>query len=109
MERLKQKQAEYAEDEDALAQFERAGVLQGCGPEMALLGMVSKHIVALYDLARVEELTGWRRSGKRWEEYTGDIVVYMLILGAMVSDRVLKEKQEPTVQATQGKGKKGKR
>src|SRR3990167_5760460 len=78
LERMRKKQQEYAEDDgDCLAQFRRAGELRGCSPACALLGMAVKHVVALYDLSRksAEDV-----NSEKWEEYIGDIVVYMLIL-----------------------------
>lgn len=112
LERLREKQQEYAEDDgDCLAQFRQAGELQGCSPESALLGMAVKHVVALFDLVRKGEKAKNVVNSEKWEEYIGDIVVYMLILNEMVIDTfprsdsvMVKERQ-----ATQGMGKKGKR
>ena len=117
LERLREKQQEYAEDDgDCLAQFRRAGELQGCSPESALLGMAVKHVVALFDLVRKGEKAKNVVNSEKWEEYIGDIVVYMLILNEMVIDtfpREVKEKSDLVMvkerQATQGMVKKGKR
>lgn len=83
---LGSKADEYARG-DRLSNFKKAADLMECTPEKALFGFVSKHIVALSDF--VNDLdTGLNQSGDRWTEKTGDIINYMILLEALVVERM---------------------
>ena len=48
---LAHKKKEYTGDRiDRLSAFKIAASLQGCTPKTALAGMMSKHVVSLYDM-----------------------------------------------------------
>lgn len=48
---LNNKRKEYTGDNlDRLSAFKIAASLQGCTPQRALVGMMAKHIVSLYDM-----------------------------------------------------------
>ena len=50
-ETLQNKRKEYTGDnQDRLSSFKVAASLQGCTPQRALVGMMAKHIVSLYDM-----------------------------------------------------------
>ena len=81
------KASEYVKDSDRLSNFKRAAALQSCTPEKALSGFVSKHIVALYDF--IEDLErGDFRPVEQWDEKIGDIINYMVLLEALVIERI---------------------
>ena len=84
---LTRKGEEYADaDGDRLDNFKQLANLQHSTPERALLGLVGKHIVALFDFARREE-DGQLTSMAQWQEKTGDIIAYMVLLRALLAER----------------------
>jgi len=82
---------EYARG-DRLSNFKKAASLLGCTPERALLGFVTKHIVALADFVNDLE-AGECQPMSRWTEKTGDIANYMILLEALLVDRASGEEQ----------------
>jgi len=79
---LKRKADEYAVAADRLHNFIVAAGLQGTSPEIALGGMLAKHIVSIYDMinskgAYVQEI---------WDEKIGDAINYLILLRAIVSE-----------------------
>ena len=72
---------EYA-TEDRLHNFKVAAALQNESPELALAGMLAKHIVSIYDLVREEEVMMYT-----WEEKLGDAINYLLLLKAVVVEK----------------------
>ena len=80
---LKSKATEYAHGGDRLSNFKDAAELNGCTPEQALWGFVTKHIIALKDFIK----SGETRPLEQWEEKIGDIQNYMVLLEAIVSER----------------------
>ena len=84
---LTRKGEEYADaDGDRLDNFKQLANLQHSTPERALLGLVGKHIVALFDFARREE-PGQLTDIAQWQEKTGDIIAYMVLLRALLAER----------------------
>lgn len=76
---------EYAHG-DRLSNFKALAALTGRSPEDALMGLVGKHIVALYDF--VNEVNGGKvRSYPFWDEKVGDIIAYMILLDALILER----------------------
>lgn len=85
---LGSKADEYARG-DRLSNFKKAAQLMNCTPEKALFGFVAKHIVALSDF--VNDLdSGVNQTPERWTEKTGDIINYMILLEALIIERVQK-------------------
>jgi hypothetical protein len=77
---------EYAHG-DRLSNFKRAAEFLDCTPEKALWGFVSKHIIALNDfIADLEK--GRMTPIEQWEEKIGDIRNYMVLLDALVIERL---------------------
>lgn len=76
----------YASDTDRLANFKKAGALQGVSPERALLGMAAKHIVAIDDFVH-ETDKKCSIPLVQWEEKITDIINYMILLEALVVER----------------------
>lgn len=77
---------EYSHGGDRLSNFKRAAELAGCTPEKALIGFVTKHIIALYDF--VDALPGRCMTLEQWAEKTGDIRNYMILLDGLIEERI---------------------
>ncbi len=77
---------EYARG-DRLSNFKKISHLNGCTHEKALMILVSKHIIALTDF--VNDLDGGLvQNYERWNEKIGDIQAYMILLDALVRERI---------------------
>ena len=76
---LVEKAKEYA-TEDRLHNFKVAAMLQSTTPRDALCGMLSKHIVSVFDLARADNFA----SMDVWDEKIGDAINYLFLLKAVV-------------------------
>lgn len=87
---LKQKSAEYA-TKDKFHNFNVAGEMAGTSPEMALRGMLAKHIVSVWDLIDIHD-QGFDISQDMWDEKCLDVINYMVLLRGLVSVR-LNEKE----------------
>ena len=87
---LLQKGKEYTPDEtDRFSSFKTAAVLQHTTQANALLGMLSKHIVSLFDMGYV----GTERYDMAvWNEKITDALNYLFILAAIMKE----EKQSET-------------
>lgn len=81
---LCKKANEYA-TEDRLHNFKVAAKLQACTPITALAGMMAKHTVSVYDLARDQEY-GAIIPKEMWDEKIGDSINYLLLLTALIED-----------------------
>ena len=80
---LVKKTAEYNLDEDRLSVFKRAGALQNESPEEALLGMLTKHIISIYDMVKSQN----EYSLDRWSEKCIDSINYLLLLLAIEKEK----------------------
>jgi hypothetical protein len=81
---------EYAKQGDRLSNFKRAAALEKCEPEEALKGMLTKHIVSIYDF--IDELNGYGEPKDRplsqWHEKLVDAVNYIgPLLWALLNER----------------------
>jgi hypothetical protein len=79
---LLSKAAEYAIDTDRLHNFRVAAELQGETPRQALAGMMAKHTVSVYDMAKSTETFPMAQ----WDEKITDHINYLLLLRAIVQD-----------------------
>lgn len=70
--------------EDQLHNFIVAGQLQGCSPKEALVGMMTKHIVSVYDMTRSNEELIFAR----WDEKITDAIAYLVLLRAAVLEEI---------------------
>lgn len=94
---LASKNKEYASDKDKLHNFKRAGAMENCTPEKALVGMWAKHIVSLLDIVdkidanEAEELVkiclGEGLTKGMLEEKIGDAINYLILLEALIKER----------------------
>ena len=80
------KNEEYSR-EDALSNFKKAANAKNCTPEDALLGMVVKHWVSVVD--NIQDIDKNKVAPLEvWQEKCGDVRVYMMLLEALVTERL---------------------
>lgn len=96
---LASKSAEYASDSDKLHNFKRAGAMEQCTPEKALVGMWTKHIISVLDIVdRIEKENQkigliyklnpvYWLSKKHLEEKITDSINYLILLEALIKER----------------------
>ncbi len=87
---LSTKASEYATDADRLANFKDGGIANKSTPEKFLWNLVSKHMIATRDFI-FEIDDGTVRPMEYWDEKLGDIINYMVLLEALVEERLSKE------------------
>ena len=81
---LAHKKKEYTGDRiDRLSAFKIAASLQGCTPKAALAGMMSKHIVSLYDMCYSSLL---QFELEQWDEKITDCINYLILLKALIKE-----------------------
>ena len=74
---------------DRLSNFKTAGRRLGCAPERALLGMMEKHSTAIADY--VNDLDhNHIMPQEQWNEKIIDSINYLVLLLALVSERIPK-------------------
>lgn len=83
-ETLAAKSKEYAYG-DRLSNFKRAGALLEAAPEKALQGMLTKHIVSVFDM--IDNLDKTCPPMRLWDEKIIDIIGYMVLLRALLAER----------------------
>lgn len=88
---------------DRLHNFKIASGLQQVPKEQALAGMMTKHIVSIYDMA----MAGKQFSAELWNEKIGDSINYLLILRALIEEDPKaisydKDFENPNLQTSQG-------
>lgn len=95
---LVSKNAEYASDTDKLHNFKRAGEMERCSPEKALIGMWTKHIISLLDIVdELEAKCGTNANTfpafdmvsylDKIDEKIGDAINYLILLEALIKER----------------------
>lgn len=82
---LASKAEEYASCDDRMHNFRRAAALQGTTPALALVGMWSKHVVSVLDLAR-KQAAGGLVPREVIDEKVGDAVNYLILLEALLKE-----------------------
>lgn len=81
---LAHKKKEYTGDRiDRLSAFKIAASLQGCTPKTALAGMMSKHVVSLYDMCYSSLL---QFELEQWDEKITDCINYLILLKALIKE-----------------------
>jgi len=83
---LAAKAGEYASDMDRLHNFRAAARVQACSPEVACVGMMTKHFVSVLDIVRDIEVV--LPSQELLDEKIGDIVNYLHLLEGLIVDRI---------------------
>lgn len=77
------KAKEYATESDRLHNFHCAAAILGTRPEWALMGMLSKHLVSVIDMARSARPV----TQAMIDEKIGDTINYLHLLEAVLIDR----------------------
>lgn len=77
---LQAKASEYADDKDRLHNFRVAAALQGTTAQKALLGLMAKHTVSVYDMGRAEQAFPLAQ----WDEKITDHINYLILLRALI-------------------------
>lgn len=81
---LAHKQKEYTGDNtDRLSAFKMAAALQNCNPKAALAGMMSKHVVSIYDMCYSNLLYF---ELEQWDEKITDSINYLILLKALIEE-----------------------
>ena len=83
--RLVFKQKHYARGDDRLHNFKRAANFTRQCEEKALLGMLTKQLVSIYDM--VDDLENEVSNPiELWDERIGDAIAYLILLEALVKE-----------------------
>lgn len=81
---LAHKKKEYTGDNtDRLSAFKMAAALQNCDPKAALAGMMSKHVVSIYDMCYSNLL---HFELEQWDEKITDCINYLILLKALLEE-----------------------
>lgn len=83
---LIKKDVEYKRDDDKLHNFKLASKLEQCSPERALRGMLTKHVISVYDYINDIE-NGINNDIEKWDEKIFDTVNYLILLRALIIER----------------------
>lgn len=79
------KAAEYANDEDRLANFKAAADLRGCSVPQAISGVMVKHTVSIFSMLESKDTAF---SMAVWDEKITDHINYLILLrAALVEER----------------------
>uniref|UniRef100_A0A6M3JLL1 Uncharacterized protein n=1 Tax=viral metagenome TaxID=1070528 RepID=A0A6M3JLL1_9ZZZZ len=80
------KDKEYARNDDKFHNFKRGVSLEAKTPEKVLRGMMTKHVISIYDY--IDDLeNGIDHSLKEWDEKLKDNINYLLILRGLLIER----------------------
>ena len=74
---------EYGENKnniDRLHAFKAAAAVQNITPKEALIGMMAKHTISIYDMCKSTEVFPM----KKWKEKITDHINYLLLLNALI-------------------------
>lgn len=77
---LGSKAHEYADDRDRLHNFKASAALQGVTPREALIGLMSKHTISVYDMGRAKQDFPL----EKWDEKIIDHINYLILLRALI-------------------------
>ena len=90
---------QYATQKDRLHNFKSVAKQLNCTPERALLGMVIKQWTWIID--RVEDLGFLHHPLAEWDERIGDVIIYMILLGALRHEANEQDKRITTKKSSQ--------
>lgn len=83
------KDSEYSTEDDRLHNFKAAASLMNTTPRKALMGMMAKHTISIYDMCQSEQ----PYTDECWEEKLTDSINYLVLLKAVLQDE--KGTEEP--------------
>ena len=84
---VKRKHEEYGEDSDYFYNFNRGAEILGIPPAEVLAAYMTKHTVSVYDIIK-EFSSGGKVSAPQVEEKITDMIVYLLLLEAMIKEKL---------------------
>jgi protein-tyrosine phosphatase len=84
---LSRKKEEYSREEDRLHNFKVAALFEDVTPEMALRGMLTKHVVSVYDMVDDIEFRDKIPTHEMLHEKITDWINYALLLEALIEER----------------------
>lgn len=84
---LASKAEEYASDTDRLHNFKAGAAMFQCTPERHCAYLMSKHLISIFDMVRDIDM-GILASRAQWEEKLGDAINYLILLEALVRERL---------------------
>ncbi len=90
---LTNKNREYATAENPMHNFDRAAEVLRQSPEKCLVGFWMKHIVSILDMVD-GDLDKTLPTGEKVEEKIGDAIAYLILLEAMLRQRLNLEGDE---------------
>lgn len=96
---LVNKRRQYADDVDVLHNFRSAAQLHSSTLVSALAGMMAKHTVSIYDMAR-EANPDDRFSLQLWDEKITDHIAYLVLLKAVLVEEHTKRQQKEKAYVT---------
>lgn len=74
------KAAEYATDDDRLHNFRVVAALQGISMHQAVVNLMAKHTVSIYDLSQEDKIVPM----DMWDEKITDHINYLILLKAVL-------------------------
>lgn len=80
------KKAEEYATEDRLHNFKSAAELERMTPVGALMGMMAKHTISVYDMCVEVDTNGREYPAELWDEKITDSINYLLLLRALVME-----------------------
>ena len=80
---LNSKADEYATNDSAFYNFERAGQINSDSPKKALWGMATKHLVSVIDMVESEQ----DFPDDYIDEKIGDLINYLILLEGILKDK----------------------
>jgi hypothetical protein len=93
------KGTEYAEDRDGLVNFKESAAFQECTTKEALLGYWTKHVLSIKQMIKDDAQGQQDFPIEKWEEKTGDIILYMLLLECLVWEEETEKSALPPKQS----------
>ena len=89
-ETLLEKSEQYSHNNDKLHNFRKVAAFRNISAAEALMGMMMKHITALDDYIQLCGDGDYSQvSPEQWDEKIGDIQCYLILLEAILKERVV--------------------
>ena len=81
------KNEEYSRNNDKLHNFKKAALIEDLTPEMALLGMMTKHLVSIIDICQDSNVYQELPDKALLAEKITDTVNYLVLLEAIIEEQ----------------------
>jgi len=99
---LASKASEYAKEDNIFHNFDRAAAMLGVAREQALVGMMVKHDVSVFDLVELAATDPGKLTEELIHEKFTDAINYRMLLKGMLLERVRKSPREGSVKTEDG-------